>query len=115
MGQYVNCHMVFDIKMKDFQRKACLVAGDHMTNTPDTLMYSCVVMRKTVCIALTVAVLHDLEVKAADVLNAYVTAPNNEKIWTLLSPEFGDDAGKSTIIARVVFGLKSANASFGHI
>ena len=36
--QYVNCHMVFDIKMEDFQRKACLVAGGHMTHTPDTIM-----------------------------------------------------------------------------
>ena len=24
--QYINCHVVFDIKMEDFQRKACLVA-----------------------------------------------------------------------------------------
>ena len=35
--QYVNCHMVFDIKMEDFQRKAHLVMGGHMTHTPDTV------------------------------------------------------------------------------
>ena len=38
--------------------------------------YSSVVTRETVCIALTMAALHDLEVKLADVLNAYVSAPN---------------------------------------
>ena len=83
-----------------------------MIHTPDTITYSSVVMRETVCIALTMAMLHDLEVKAAEVLNAYVMAPNHEKIWTVLSPEFEDDAGKSAVIVRASYGLKSAGASF---
>ena len=30
--QFVNCHMIFDIKMGEgFRRKACMVAGGHMT------------------------------------------------------------------------------------
>ena len=29
----VNCHIVLDIKMKDFQKKAHLVAGGKMTQT----------------------------------------------------------------------------------
>ena len=48
---------------------------------------------------LTMAVLHDLEVKAADALNAYVMALNREKI---LGPEFGDKAGMSAIIVSVL-------------
>ena len=44
-------------------------------------------------IALTMAALHDLEIKAANVVNTYVMAPNHEKIWTALGPEFEDDAG----------------------
>ena len=64
------------------------------------------------CIVLTMAALHDLEVKAADVLNAYVMAPNQEKIWTVLHPEFGYDAGKSAVIVRVLYGLKKVGASF---
>ena len=104
--------MVFNIKMEDFQRKTCLVAGGHMTHTLDTITYSSVVMRDTVCIALTMAVLHDLKVKAADVLNAYVMAPNHEKICTVLGPEFWDDACKSATIARTLYWHKSACASF---
>ena len=77
--------------------------------TLDTINYSGVVMRETVCIALTMAV---LQVKAADVLNAYVMASISEKIWTALSPEFGDNAGKSAVIVRALYGLKSAGASF---
>jgi hypothetical protein len=32
--QKIPCHMVFDIKMEDFRRKARLVAGGHMTGAP---------------------------------------------------------------------------------
>ena len=78
--QYVTCHVVFDIKMEDFHRKACLMEGGHMTHRPDTITYSSVVTRETVCISLTMAVLHDLNVKAADVLNAYVMTPNHKMI-----------------------------------
>ena len=95
--QYINCHMVLDIKM-DFQRKIDLVVGAQMTHTPDTITYSSVVTRETLCIALTMAALHDLEVKVAEVLNAYVAAHNHEKILTVLGSEFGDDAGNSAII-----------------
>ena len=47
---------------------------------------------------LTMSALHDLEVKAADVLNAYMMIPNKEKIKTVLGLEFGNHAGKSAII-----------------
>ena len=38
-------------------------------------------------------------------------APNTEKIWIVLVPEFGNDAGKSAITVRKLYGLKSAGAS----
>ena len=28
---YVNCHMMFEVKMEDFRRKTCLVVGDHVS------------------------------------------------------------------------------------
>ncbi len=91
--QKIPCHMVFDIKMEDFRCKARLVAGGHMTGAPATITYASVVSRETVCLALTIAALNDLEVKVGDVLNAYITAPVKEKVWTVLGPEFGPDAG----------------------
>ena len=51
-------------------------------------------------------------VKAADILNAYVMASIHEKIWIVLDPEFGDYAGKSAIVARALYGHKSAGALF---
>ena len=85
----INCHMIYDVKMEDFRRKAQLVAGGHMTETPKCMTYSSVVGRETVRIALTIAALNDLQVKAGDVMNAYVTEPCSEKIWTVLGKEFG--------------------------
>jgi hypothetical protein len=64
-----------------------------MVETPPFLTYASVVSRDTVRIALLMAALHDLDVKAADVENAYLTAPISEKVWNICGPEFGRDAG----------------------
>ena len=83
-----------------------------MTEAPATLTYASVVSRESVRIALTLAALNDLEVKAADIQNAYLTAPVSEKIWMTLRVEFGTDARKKAIIICALYGLKSAGASF---
>ncbi len=44
------------------------------------------------------AALNLLEVMAADIMNAYITALCKEKIWTTLSSEFGKDKCKKAII-----------------
>ena len=58
------------------------------------MTYTSIVSHESVQIALTIAALNDLEVKASDVKNAFLTAPCTEKVWTTLGPEFGDDCGK---------------------
>ena len=58
------------------------------------------------------AALNDLEVKAADIQNAYLTAPVPKKIWTRLGPELGFDSSKTATIVRALYELKSAGASF---
>jgi hypothetical protein len=110
--QKISYHMIFDIKMEDFRRKARLVAGGHRTKAPATITYACIVSRETVHIALLIAALNDLEVKIGNVLNAYITAPVTKKVWTALGPEFGSDAGKIAVIVRALYGLKSAGAAF---
>ena len=110
--QQICCHMVFDVKMEDFCHKARFVAGGHMTETPATNTYASVVSQESVHITLTLAALNDLEVKTADIKNAYLTAPVSEKIWCVLGPEFGADAGKRAIVVWSLYGLKSAGASF---
>ena len=68
-------------------------------------------MHETVLIDLTLSALNDLEVKCGDVLNAYITAPVKEKIWTYLGPDHGDDEGNKAIIVRALYGLKSSGAA----
>ncbi len=75
-----------------------------MTNVPATYTYASVVTRETVRLA----ALNLLEVMAADIMNAYITAPCKEKIWTTLGSEFGKDKGKKAIVVRALYGLKSA-------
>jgi hypothetical protein len=110
--QYMACHIVFDVKFDGFTYKARMVAGGHMVDTPPFLTYASVVSRDTVRVALTMAALHDLEVKTADVQNAYLTAPTTEKVWTICGPEFGPDAGKKAVIVRALYGLKGSGASY---
>ena len=111
--QHINCHMIFDVKMgENFRRKARLVAGGHTTDVPSTMTYSSVVSRDSVRIALTIAALNGLKVRACDIQNAYLTAPCREKIYTTAGPEFGSDAGKQMLVVRALYGLKTAGASY---
>ncbi len=88
------------------------MAGGHLTKAPATITYASVVSRETVRLALTFASLNDLEVKVGNVLNAYITAPVKENVWTILGSAFGLDSGKSAVIVRALYGLKSAGAAF---
>ncbi len=58
------------------------------------------------------AALNLLEVMAADIINAYITAPCKEKIWTTLTSEFGNNKGKKAITVKALYGLKSADQAF---
>ena len=85
--------MVYNIENLKFRGKARFVAEDHMTEAPATIMYARVVTRETVRIVM-IAALNDIQVKSADMQNAYVKAP----VWTMFGPEFGSDTGKMAMI-----------------
>ena len=111
--KYISTHMIFDVKLgENFRRKARLVADGHMTKTPSSMTYSSVVSRDSICICLLLAALNGLDIKCADIKNAYLTAPPKEKVYTWAGPEFGTDQGKPFIIVRALYGLKSSGAAF---
>ena len=110
--QEVRCHMIFDVKMSGLIRKAWLVAGGHTTDMPASVTYSSVVSRDSVRIAFIIAALNDLDIMSADIGNAYLNAPNKEKIWTVAGHEFGTDKESVFIITRALYGLKSAGAAW---
>jgi hypothetical protein len=65
--QEIRCHMIFDVKMEYFRRKARFVAGGHTTDTPHAMTYAFVASRESVRISLTLSALNDLDVKMADI------------------------------------------------
>jgi hypothetical protein len=104
--------MVFDIKMDNLTRKACFVAGGHMTETPNSITYSSVVSRDSIQIAFLLATLNSCNICVADIGNAYLNADCREKIWTVAGPEFGSDEGSIMIVKRALYGLKSSGAAW---
>jgi hypothetical protein len=98
--------------MEDFCHKVRFFAGGNTTDTTHAMTYASVVSRESVRVALTLAAMNDLDVKMADIENAYLPAPLTDKVWTVLDPKFGDDAGKRALIVRALYGLKSSGAAF---
>jgi len=89
------------------------IAGGHRTDPPKVLTYSSIVLRELVRIALLLAGLNDLEVWLMDISNAYLTAHTMEKSYVVAKDEFGPELkGRVLRIARALYGLKSAGASF---
>jgi hypothetical protein len=107
----ISLHMVFDVRM-DFTQTARLVAGGHMTDPPSSLTYSSVVSRDNVRIMFLIAALNDLQILSSDIRNAYLNAPNREKVYTIAGKEFGSHAGEQDVIVRALYGLKSAGAAW---
>ena len=86
-----------------------------MTDPPASITYASVVSRESVWIALTIAALNDLDVISADIRNAYLQSPCDEKVWTILGAEFGAKCeGKRAKIVRSLYKLKSAGALYRH-
>ena len=56
--------------------------------------------------------MNDLDVMGADVKNSLLSADNIETHWIRAGPKFGLEQGRVFIIARALYGLKSASASF---
>ena len=84
----------------------------HKTDTPSSVTYSSIVSRDSVRICLLIAALKEIDIKCADILNAYLTTPIWEKFYTWAGPEFEQDEGKPFIIVHALYELKSSGASF---
>lgn len=107
-------HLIFDVKM-DFTRKARWVKDGHRTPNPTTSTYAGVVSRESIRIALTYAALHDIDVKVADIKNAYLQAPSSEKHFIICGTEFGlENVGKVALIRRALYGGKAPGRDFWH-
>mmetsp|Transcript_18951 Transcript_18951/g.26747 ORF Transcript_18951/g.26747 Transcript_18951/m.26747 type:complete len:460 (-) Transcript_18951:1019-2398(-) len=106
-------HSVFDVKLSEnFRRKARFCADGHKVDTPPFLTCSTVVSRDSVRVIFLIAALNDINIQGADVQNAFLSAPAMEKHWMKAGEEFGAEQGKTFIVVRALYGLKSASAAF---
>jgi len=109
----ITGHVVYDVKLaENFRRKARFCADGHKLETPAFLTCSTVVARDSVRTMLLIAALNDLDSQGADVQNAFLSAPNREKHCVKAGKEFGAEQGKTFLVVRASYGLKSAGASF---
>jgi hypothetical protein len=107
-----TCHMIFDIKF-DLTRKARLVLNGAKYDVPKEMTFSSVVSRDSVWIAFTLAALNGLDILAADIQNAYLSAPTEERLYVVAGLEFPPDlGGRPAKIVRALYGMKSSGARF---
>ena len=103
--------MVYDCKF-DGRHKSRLVAGGNWTDPPKEDIYSGVIGMDTVRLAFALASVHKLKACAADVGNAFLYGKTKELVAIKAGPEFGDLAGKTLVIDKGLYGLKSSAARF---
>ena len=109
---FVDTYFVFDIKM-DLTRKARLVARGSMTEPTKEETFASVVSRDTVRLFFLLAALNDVELLSCDIQNAYLSAPNKEKIWTKFQDQLGPEYnGRRAVISKALYGLRSSGRSF---
>jgi hypothetical protein len=109
---WIPFHMILDVKCH-LTRKARFNAGGHWTQASAQLTYSSVVTRESIRIAFLIAALNELDILAADIRNAYLQAPAQEKVHTTAGSEFGPSrVGQTVIIVRAMYGLKSSGAAW---
>ena len=89
-----------------------MVSGGHRTDVPPTITYPSVGYHETVSIYLTMVALNDMSLNTADIMSTYIKATRRKKVYTISGPEFGLDEGKTTIIIRSFYGLKSVGEYF---
>jgi len=107
----IRLHLIYDCK-HDFRRKARMVAGGHMTETPKESTYSSVVSLKSLRCVMFIAELNELEMCAGDIGNAYLEAFTTEKVAFIAGPEFGSRCGHTLVIVKALYGLRSSGARF---
>ena len=107
----INVHFVYACK-HNLCRRARLVAGEHMTPPVAHEAYSVVVSLQSLCITLFLGELNGLKLGIGDVGSAYLEAVTNKKVYIIAGPEFGDLAGHTLVIYKVLYGLCTSGARY---
>ena len=115
-SKLIPYHIIYDVKF-DLTRKARLVAGGHRNkDVPSHVTFSSVASRDSVRLTFLLASLNNLNILSADIGNAFLNAPPRERCHVTCGQElFGkENVGKTAIIVRALYGLKTASAAWRH-
>jgi len=103
----IRVHFVYACK-HDGRRKARLVAGGHLTETPVDSVYSSVVSLQGIRTVTFLSELNGLSLWGTDIGNAYLESVTKEKIYFIAGHEFGPLQGHTLIIYKAQYGLRSS-------
>ena len=103
--QCVGTNMVFDIDTEILRENTRLVVIDAQT------LITCepVFNRYITFICIMVYGLNGLEVKFSDIMIPYLVNPVNDKVWTIMGPESGEDEVNMSYIVNYFYRLKSSS------
>ena len=107
----IKVKFILDCKA-DGCRKGCLVAWGGMTPEPEESVFSSVATLCSLCLVVFLAELNGLNLMQGDIGNAYLESCTQEKVYFIVGPEFGQDAGCTFIIDKALYGLHSSGLHF---
>ena len=90
--QKIRVHLIFAVKY-DGRHKARLVADGHLTPEPVESIYSGVVSLRNLKLVIVLGKLNNHELWGADIGNAYLEAPTEEKLYIVAGPACEDWEG----------------------
>ena len=105
--QKIRVHLIFAANY-DGRHKARLVADGHLTPEPVESIYSGVATLGNLKLVIFLGELINLELWGADIGNAYLEAPTEEKLYIVAGPEFEDWEGYILTFLKALYGLISS-------
>ena len=95
----IGCHLIFDVKMENFQFKGRMVGNSNETGNPASLTYVLVVSRKSIWIALTLAGLKMTYNKSKHVISRMPTSRH------LPQRNYSQNSDQSLVLMQVKLAL----------
>jgi hypothetical protein len=103
----IRVHLVYAVKY-DGRHNARCVADRHLTDIPLDSVYSGVVSLRGIRTLIFFAELNNLDTWVTDIGNAYLEAVTSEKLFIIAGPEFGEQQGRTLIIYKALYGLRTS-------
>ena len=106
----IPVHFVFDVKF-DLRRKARLVTGGHLTQPIfNDAPYTGIASIKSIRVSVFLAKLNGLDIRTADVGNAFLMALTGEKLYIIAGPKFRELEDHCLIVFKALYGLRTSGA-----